>query len=244
VPSFADATLKIERAKKHIRDIEKRISGLEDSYSAVIDIHPKFGYKCIKYDFADKVAVKDISLLIGDALHNLKCALDYGWIIVLERHAPSAIGTKTQFPAHPSRDALQDALTRTKIDVLCASLFALMLTQIKPYPGGNNAIWAVKELNILDKHRLLLPLITYAGIDGLEMEDERGELRKGSGSQTLDLPPWYVRIPEGWHVKNKGKPSVAILFDEGTSAHHLNAASFLEMYSIIVLQVVKTLEGF
>ena len=156
MPTFADARLKIGRANEHIRYIERRIRRLEESYSATFDLHPKFRYPCIKYDLADKTAIDDISLLIGDALHNLKCALDYSWLIALERHAPSAIGSKTQFPAYASGDALKAALERSKIDVFSPRLFSLMLGKIKPYAGGNDAIWDVKELNILDKHRLLL----------------------------------------------------------------------------------------
>ena len=242
MPSFADATSKIDRANKHIRDIEGRIIGLEDSYSAVIDIHPKFGYKCIKYDLTDKTAVNDISLLIGDALHNLKCALDYGWLMALERHAPGAIGPKTQFPTHRSRDALKAALEKAKIETLCPRLFDLMLTKIQAYDGGNNAVWAVKELNILDKHRLLLPLIGYTSIVGLEMEDDGGRPVPGFAGATWETPPLYIRIPDGWHVKKKGKPSIQLLFDEGHSAQYLNVPSFLEMYSIMVLQVVETLK--
>jgi hypothetical protein len=106
MPTFQDARLKIDRANKHIRDIERRIRSLEDSYSATIQINPKFGYQEIKYDLSDKTAIEDISLLIGDALHNMKCALDYGWLIILERYAAAAIGNKTQFPAYASFDAL------------------------------------------------------------------------------------------------------------------------------------------
>lgn len=217
---------------------------MEESYTAAIEIHPKFGYEQIKYDLGDKTATKDISLLIGDTLHNLKCALDYEWLKVLEHHSPGAIGRKTQFPTHPSRDVLKSALEKAKIDALCPRLFDLMLTKIKAYDGGNNAVWAVKELNILDKHKLLLPLIGYTCIVDLEMENDRGELVPGFGGATLQSPPWYIRIPDGWRVKNTGKPVIQVFFDEGHSAQHLNAPSFLEMYSVMVMQVVKTLECF
>lgn len=231
MPSFADARLKIDWADKHIRDIEKRIDRLEDSYSAVIEVNAKFGYKQIEYDLADKGAAEDISLLVGDALHNLKCALDYGWITTLERHAPNAIGNKTQFPVHPSRDSLEKALTDPKKG-FGANLVNLMLTKIKPYPGGNDALWDVKTLNILDKHRLLLPVITYTGITGLEVEDDSGKPIKGWSSATMIPPPWYVRVPDDGHVKNKGKPSIDILFDQGAPTHYHNVASAMEYYSI------------
>jgi len=160
--------------------MEDCICRLENSYSTVLEPHPKFGYQAIKYDVEEfiEVATKNIALLLGDALHNLKSALDYAWIATLELHAPSAIGDKTQFPAYASRNILESALRNIKIDVLSPALFDLTITELKAYSGGNEAIWAVKQLNILDKHRLLLPLIGYTSISGLEMESESGEIHK------------------------------------------------------------------
>lgn len=241
---FPDARLKLDRADKHIGDIKTRICRLEDSCFADIEVHPKFRYQQIKYDLSDRTAVKDIGILTGDVLHNLKCALDYAWLTTLERHAPSAITDKTQFPVHPSLDSLEGALKKRQIDLCCRPLFDLMLTKVKAYSGGNDALWAVKELNILDKHRLLTPLIHYTSIAGVEMEDERGESRRGSSRATTGTPPLYITIPDGWQVKDKGKPSITALFDEGTSAHYNDVPSMLEFYSVVVLQVVHTLERF
>lgn len=223
-----------------------RIRGLAQSYTAVIKPHPKFGYQTIEYgpgEFID-VAAKDIALIVGDALHNLKSALDYAWIATLEHCAPTAIRSKTQFPAYKNRIALEEALSKIELNILCPALFSLIVSKIKAYEGGNDAIWDVKQLNILDKHRLLLPLIGYTSIEGLEMESDSGESVKGSASATFQLPPLYVRIPEGWTVKQKGVPSIDLLFGEGVLTHHLNAASSLEMYSVIIMQVIRTLETY
>jgi hypothetical protein len=199
---FTEARAKIQWANEHLANLKRRISELEDSYSAVIEVHPKFGYKMIKYDLADKSAIEDISLLVGDTLHNLKCALDYGWIKCLERHAPHAINDHTQFPVHSTEQGLKDALTDPKKQ-LPAKLINLFLAKIKPYPGRNDALWDIKTLNILDKHRLLLPVITYGGITGLQMEDERGKPIQGFVSGTTLELPWYIRVPDGGNVKHK-----------------------------------------
>ncbi len=241
--NLKDARLKINRANEHLRNIKLRIARLENSYSAVIEFHPKFGYKTIKYDLADDSAIEDVSLLIGDTLHNLKCALDYAWIKVLENNAPDAITDKTQFPIHPTLQALENSFTNAK-KKLPTILTQLLLTKIKPYLGGNDALCDVKRLNIMDKHRLLLPVITYTGIAGLEMEDESGESMKGFGTSTMQQPPWYIRISDGWNVKDKGKPSIDILFDEGAPTNFHNVTAALEYYSLMILQVVETLEAF
>jgi hypothetical protein len=226
--------------------MEDCICRLENSYSTVVEPHPKFGYQAIKYDVEEfiEVATKNIALLLGDALHNLKSALDYAWIATLERNAPSAIGDKTQFPAYGSRDILESALRKTKIDVLSPALFDLMLTEIKAYSGGNDAIWDVKQLNILDKHKLLLPLVVYTSIGGLEMESESGEINKGGWAATFQVPPLYIRVPDGWHVKKSGKPSLDMLFGEGVLTTHLNARDIVEFYSIMIQDVVRKLERF
>ncbi len=102
---------------------------MENSYSAVIKMHPKFGYKVIEYSVSDDDAIQEFSLIIGDALHNLKCALDYAWIKCLERHAPHAISDKTQFPTHATEKALEVALTDAKKN-LPTNLINLMMAKI------------------------------------------------------------------------------------------------------------------
>lgn len=240
--AFSDARAKIERAKEHIKNLEWRIVRLEDSYSAVIEAHPELSYKVIKYDLTDTSAIQDISLIIGDVLHNLKCALDYGWVATLGKHAAHAINDKTQFPTHETRDALKNALTDSKKN-LGADIIVLMLTKIQPYAGGNDALWSVKKLNILDKHRLLLPVIRYTSIVGLEMENHSGEPMTGSVPTTMQAPPWYIRVEDGWNVKDKGKPSVGILFDEGTPVDYLDVTSTLSHFVEVVLRVLETLEA-
>jgi len=240
---FPGTRAKIDWAKQHVRDIKLRVGRLEESYSANIQIDPNFGYKQIKYDVADDLAGQDCSLMIGDALHSLKGALDYAWVATLQRHAPHAISDKTQFPIHRTVDSLEAALKDAKKQ-LPENLVSLMLDKIKPYEGGHTTLWAIKELNILDKHRLLLTVFGYTSIVGLEMENELGEPEPGFVQATTLPPPWFINIPNGWNVKNKGKPTITVLFKEGHSAEDMEVTSFLELGHLMVLQVVQTLEAF
>lgn len=241
--SFEQARAKVKRANHHLIDLKERISRLENSCSALIKRYPELGYEEVVYDVTDLSATEDISLIVGDALHNLKSSLDYAWIATLKRHAPHAISDKTQFPAHGSRDALERALTDPKKG-FGSNLIDFILTKVKPYPGGNDALYDIKTLNILDKHRLLLPVMKYTGFPGLEVEDERGQITPSWTMATTLAPPWHIQMPSGWHVKKKGKPSIGILFDEGTPLYFMNVDSMLEMFSVIAAQVIETLEAF
>jgi len=76
------ARLKLRRADKHIEDLEHAIERLRTSLTVTADIEQDSGCEFIKCDFAnieDKDTFDDLALMIGDAVHNLKCALDHAW---------------------------------------------------------------------------------------------------------------------------------------------------------------------
>jgi len=75
--NFHSARLKIDRAKHHIADVESVITALPNSYTATVEINPKGGNEVLKHDLRDRdKIINDIALTLGDAVHNLHCALD------------------------------------------------------------------------------------------------------------------------------------------------------------------------
>src|SRR5919108_1570081 len=95
---FRAAKLKIKRANKHIADIEAVINALPDTYAARLKNDPKTGDKLVEYGLKGSQEItSDLALMIGDAIHNLKSALDYAWIGVLEKHIPPVRGND-KFP--------------------------------------------------------------------------------------------------------------------------------------------------
>ncbi len=135
------------------------------------------------------------------------------------------------------------ALRGIKIDSTAPVLFDLILDQIKPYDGGNASIWPIHTLDIDDKHRLLLPVIEYASIHGIEVENERGEVTKGGTWGTSEKPPYYIPIPLGCHLKEKGNVAFSVLFDEGPTFQFADIRDMLWSFSIAVSNVVNSLEN-
>jgi hypothetical protein len=241
---FTSSRLKIERANKHIADIYAAVRTLPDRYTATVEVNPQTGNEVIKHDLSDgNTITTDLALMIGDAIHNLKCALDYAWIGTIERFVPSALDSSTKFPVRPTKDELESALRGRKIDTAAPTLFELVVSNIKPYQGGDHSIWSVHTLDILDKHRLLIPVLEFAGVDGIELENERGETSNGFTWGTDQKPPYYIPIEVGWRIKNKGHVSVAVLFDERTPAYLMDAPDLLSTFAKVVLNVVELLEG-
>jgi hypothetical protein len=240
---FKDARAKIERANHHIARLENRIDLLHKSVVSTVEINPDGGNEVIKYDILEREGITKIALIMGDAVHNLKCALDYAWIETITKLAPHALKKFGKFPAYPTKDDLESALRGHGIDESIAmNLLGILLSEIKPYARGDHAIWPIHRLDIRDKHRLLIPLILYSSVSGIETE-ENGIISPGGFTHgTRQEPPWYIPMRFGTHVKNKGEISFTISFEYGDAFDESVFANTLKLYSQPILGIVETLE--
>lgn len=237
--------LKIDRADKHISDIKRCLVRLEDSETSVIEVNPTTGSERLKHDFSDRAALTDIALTLGDAIHNLKCALDYAWLQTIARVVPSAVGKFAKFPVYRHADQLKSALEGREIHLSAPRLFGLVMTDINPCEGGNPAIWSVHKLDIRDKHRLLIPVFTNLSIVGIDVEDENGERFPGGNTwATTKEPPYCIDLAPGLHFKNKGVLSYEVIFEDVESGYLMHVPGTILHYSKIILRVVETFERF
>jgi len=242
---FVHARLKIERANKHIADVKSLLSTLASSYVSTIELNPQPPYnEAIKHDICNRdKLVAELALLTGDAVHNLKCALDYAWIGIVERLIPSALGDFTNFPVRSTEDQLKAALKGLQINSCAPALFDRIVRDIRPYNGGNDSIWAIHRLDILDKHKLLIPVIEFVAITGIEVENESGEIkRNGFTWRTPKKAPFYIPIPPGWHVRNKGQLTTGVVFDERTPVQDMQVSDMLSAFAIQTINAVDLLE--
>ena len=83
MPICKGARVKIKRAEHHIAELETCINGLRKRLVVSAHIDAKSGCEFIQCGFAgikESEIIEDISAIIGDAIHNLRCALDHVWI--------------------------------------------------------------------------------------------------------------------------------------------------------------------
>jgi hypothetical protein len=239
---FEQARLKITRSDKHIADAQAIVSSLPDSYTVSIENYGS-GRQAIKYELpnADRIAI-DLSLVVGDALHNLKTALDYAWIGAIAKHAPSAIDKFSKFPVRDTPQELEDALKGRKIDVSSLDLYKRIMSDIKPYAGGDDAVYRLHRLDISDKHHLLIPLMYLAAIDGIVLEDKHGKIERG-GTWAVTRPgPYFIDLEGNWHIKEKGKLTTAVVFKNGLSLEGMEVMGLLFSFSMATINVVNLLE--
>lgn len=189
------ARAKVERAKQHIRDLDaQRIAFLGDNpYRTTPEFHPE--YSATAY-FLDEYAPipEAISLVAGDALHNLRAALDYVVYAFASKGLSPAERAKLYFPISKSaEDYNSESLGKT---AGVPKYIKKRIDRLKPYKGGNDLLWGLHRLNIIDKHRLLVTV--GVNVTEVEMILDTAFLNKafpGMFTLPLDLPKQSYKFP-------------------------------------------------
>jgi hypothetical protein len=147
--------VKIQRAKKHIYELDAEIGAFLKSNPYLIfqEIQPDTGRKVWHVQVRRQPPPR-LSAITGDAVHNLRSALDL--LVNQLVLAPSEPSDKTAFPIGwdlADYEAKVPRYTKGVSDTAKA-----MIANLKPYKGGNDSLWRLHRLDIADKHRLLIPV--------------------------------------------------------------------------------------
>lgn len=176
--NFAHAWHKLQRADKHIRDAKRRIrkAQISPTMNLIRDGNTqKRSLICIPADHGIRI---DLALIVGDAIHNMACALDMAWMGWLQRHREE-LSKYSKLPgSHQGVGHLQSILSSNYRIEAGSAMYQLLINDAKPYPGGDRDILALRDLDIRDKHKLLLPLLTLTNIEGVELARMDGEVDK------------------------------------------------------------------
>ncbi len=237
---FYSARLKIERAKEHINDLRER-------GQLFADVHPhKLSLKTDSDTGNDVLTIvpaqslpDELLLILGDALHNLRSALDHAWIqtvITPSKH--------TKFPIHKTREGLVAAVNGLKENA-SKEVKGYIVNVVQPYEGGNGKILAgLNDLDIGDKHWLLIAHLQLTHISGLRAVDETGK--------NFTIDDWLIvpgktasAILEGHSkckITHKGNPRTHVIFGEGSCLQGFYILPTLQSMTNIVIQIVNRLE--
>lgn len=136
---FRGPLLKIERAKLHIIDLNgllRRLIELQGC-KAVADFETQPGYIIwVARSLGGSFSHKELSPIIGDAIHNLRDFLDLA-VSVLMRNAGES-DENVMLPTADSRDAFHRAVAGgPKQPKFPKKLVRVLKSRIEPYEGGN-----------------------------------------------------------------------------------------------------------
>lgn len=220
---FRDAREKIHRADTHISDFVAADKAFRKPrpYALFQEQDPYSLVWWLRHRITRNVGpeLRNLTIIAGDAIHNLRSALDYVIHALLaerRRHRPTnsvemarlvaleALVKRREkvigFPAHDQAKDLAAIVTK-KAEVAGQDAVDL-INRIEPCQGGKgHAIWQLDSLNNIDKHRLLLTV--GIGIDAF--------------TTTYRTPTSFVEAVSRFGAK---KDMLDLLRGMGMSFHH------------------------
>lgn len=162
---FDGALLKFERAKHHINDLNRQVAEFfkQKACSFVFIRDIKAREAAIRFE-QHKPPPDVFGLIIGDAIHNLRSALDFAVCDIACAHG--ADPERVQFPFAKRPDGLEQVIISRQVQ-LAGPKVVQAIRDLKPYPGGNDDLFGLHMLDIADKHRLLITTVSAAMLENL-----------------------------------------------------------------------------
>lgn len=188
-PKLEGARAKVERAKQHICDVQREwdtfLGG--NPYRATAEFDPERGITAYFLDEFSSIPIH-ISLVAGDAIHSLRTALDYLAYALVERKPGDLENTQLYFPICKSREAYESESMRKTKGI--PKEIKERIDAFKPYAGGDDRLWELHRLDIIDKHRLLMTTATT--ISEIEF-DVDAVFIEGAFSGLLTMPDAFPK---------------------------------------------------
>jgi hypothetical protein len=202
-PDFTDLHAKLDRAEEHINTLSDEIDSFvaADSYARFeARFNPIDESYSVIFHENQSLPVQRWGVLVGDACHNMRCALNY----LLCALVPSGqVHRRHQFPIFDAEHSWRSELGRSgemMLDYIDPAHIAV-IESVQPYqPKGLERLSRLERFSNADKHRLIhaavsnlidVPQIAFARIVPIEISNIRypqpGEpVRDGTEVARLD----------------------------------------------------------
>jgi hypothetical protein len=201
---------KIDWANKHIDDFKAALSEFIETnpYSIQIDTETESGRPLVHVLRADPVPPK-ICLIAGDAIQNLRSTLDYlaCALVRVNGNTPSRF---TEFPIFdgPITSKIESRFYK-KVEGMRPEVVQ-QIRDVRPYQGGDDLLWRLHRLNIVDKHNMLVTALgNITAVNGLPPIDDQW-----NGNSWTSIPGVPSGLKQGDRFSIEG-PSVIV--DKNTS---------------------------
>lgn len=165
---FVSARLKMSRAYRHITevDFEWRQFLKTDFYQLRTDIDPRTGRFGLRVDDVKTVPAM-LPTVIGDAIHNLRAALDH-----ITSQIVGVDDDRVHFPMNIDPERLVASGQFKRIEKANPEIARVIADEIRPDKLRNPPLWSLGRLDNVDKHKLLIPAVAITEIVGICAVDE------------------------------------------------------------------------
>ena len=202
---FSGPNLKIERAERHIAEVEKLLE-LYISENLRIFTNRRWQHQAIKQGraIADVKPHKHLPTALGDAIHNLRSSLDHAYCILIRTNGHT-VTRNSYFPFDRTDwGRAQERIERESKNGHgpSAAVVDFIRDEAQPYPGGKHRLLDLHLLDIADKHQRILPTSVGTYFRNIETTDPKSgeKIRHGhlagweSGDSNFQFRGVYVKV--------------------------------------------------
>ena len=242
---FTSSRLKIERADQHIAELEAILNEFlnENPYSIFIQADRQLGTLHAGVELGAPLPAH-VSTITGDAIHNLRTALDHLACALVEAGG-GTVNNYTGFPFHEDRENFQTNFDRK---IKGASKCVLDLIEAEqPYKGGlGDELWRLNKLDIADKHRRLILAVRVIALPKITVRKPDGSVAgvfescETAGDGTIKLVG--VTGDAKFEFENKDQAPISVAFKDSEVFEGDDVLSTLRKMSLRVLETVNVFE--
>ena len=217
---FESARLKLERAQEHVRNLDVLFAAFMDArphLPVIKDKRNDRGIWQMTLEISSRIPPPtEIGLVLGDAVHNFRCALDHmTWELI-----GSDGGTQDRYTAFPTGDTRINFESRVKGMITPRQDTKQFFVDLAVYPSGHGEIlYGLHLLDNADKHCVITPTIEATVFDGITLIDMTTGERLPA--DPIDVPAdaddrIFHRIPDGFGIdaNNPIETTANIFFPE------------------------------
>ena len=201
--NFYQSRLKLRRAISHINDAEALINEYLEKGPILLSENKNGDYVNFEFTIIAEPA-EMLPAVIGDAIHNLRTALDLLACDLVRRNGKNI--KNVHFPFADKASNFEGAIALRKMN-RAAPADLDILRSLKPYTGGNDLLRAIHDLDIEDKHTAIIPAVSYVSTGYMGF----GAVAMGNTPRILGSGMYLIR-PGQCHVDGTKAAEIKVVF--------------------------------
>lgn len=245
-PLFFGSRQKVQQAKRHINDLDWKIRAFKKRKPYRFVIEPQSDSERFGLVFRAKEEIPpEVALMLGDAIHNLRSALDLLACELVKQNGGEI--DRVAFPIARDRESFEKKVKNGAISQAAPAIIET-LRSLKPYRGedGDENLVALQDLDNADKHRLLIPTCIFTNTGDFVPEvtgvpnfwiGNIPVINPIDGTVLITFP-----VPEEKDVNYNFKPPFEICFGNGQVFEHMPIVPTLNQLTDLVERIISIFE--
>lgn len=187
-------TLKLERAYHHISDLATQSDAFLAQKPFVLwERHERKASRKTLFVKQSKPIPPVFPLIVGDAIHNLRAALDHTLFMMAKDRSPKPTRIQFPFAKDDASGTLRNSIKEGQVE-FAGNKVVEAIEALGPHPSGNGGLYGVHFLDVQDKHQLLV------------LTDVKAMIRAGEPEEALLKDTTGHPMPAGTTMVFAGSP--------------------------------------